>query len=52
MSNTVFYIVVAIIIIHFVIGVVFLVRKLGGPVSEEPIDDQNGSTETSDVTVD
>lgn len=35
MSNTVFYIVVSIVIIHFGIGVVFLVRKLSEPLPEE-----------------
>ena len=34
-SNTTFYIIATIIIAHFVIGFVFLVRKLSGPVKEE-----------------
>ena len=38
-GNTVFYIVATIIIAHFVIGFVFLVRKLSGPVSEERVEE-------------
>ncbi|MCB0547846.1 MAG: hypothetical protein KDD19_09670 [Phaeodactylibacter sp.] len=34
-GNTVFYIVATIIIIHFVVGFLFLARKLSGPVVEE-----------------
>lgn len=50
MNNTVFYIVVTVIIIHFVIGIVFLVRKLGGPVSEEPLDDATTQADANDIT--
>ena len=34
-GNTVFYIVAAIIMGHFLVGFIFLVRKLSGPVPEE-----------------
>lgn len=34
-GNTVFYIVATIIIAHFVVGFIFLVRKLSGPVPDE-----------------
>jgi cell division protein FtsN len=43
MNNTVFYIVVAVVIIHFVIGVVFLVRKLSGPLPEEDNTEEDNS---------
>lgn len=43
MSNTVFYIVVAMVIIHFVIGVVFLVRKLSGPLPDETHSEETNS---------
>lgn len=36
MNDTVFYIVVFVIIAHFVVGFIFLARKLSGPVREEP----------------
>jgi len=36
MNDTVFYIVVFLVIAHFVVGFVFLVRKLSGPVKEDP----------------
>lgn len=38
MNNTVFYIVAFLVIAHFVVGFVFLVRKLSGPVGEEGLD--------------
>jgi hypothetical protein len=41
MNDTVFYIVVFVIIAHFVVGFIFLARKLGGPVREEPWDDES-----------
>lgn len=37
-GNTVFYIVATIIIAHFVVGFLFLVRKLSGPVPEERVE--------------
>lgn len=36
MNDTVFYIVVFLVIAHFVAGFIFLVRKLSGPVKEDP----------------
>lgn len=42
-SNTTFYIIATIIIAHFVIGFIFLVRKLSGPVKEE--NEERDSTE-------
>ncbi len=39
MSDTLFYIVVFVIIAHFVAGFGFLVYKLGGPVKKEPEED-------------
>lgn len=39
MSNTVFYIVAFLVIAHFVAGFIFLVRKLSGPVREEPLEE-------------
>ena len=39
MNNTVFYIVVFVVIAHFVAGFVFLVRKLSGPVEEEKLEE-------------
>ena len=35
MNDTVFYIVVFLVIAHFVAGFIFLVRKLSGPVKDE-----------------
>ncbi|MCC6725480.1 MAG: hypothetical protein IT258_13310 [Saprospiraceae bacterium] len=35
MSTNTIYIVVAISLLHFVAGIVFLVRKLSGPVKED-----------------
>jgi hypothetical protein len=40
MNDTVFYIVVFVIIAHFVVGFIFLARKLSGPVREEPWEDE------------
>ena len=40
-DNTTFYIIATIIIAHFVIGFIFLVRKLSGPVKEEGEEIQN-----------
>ncbi|MCB0568262.1 MAG: hypothetical protein KDC66_00785 [Phaeodactylibacter sp.] len=34
-GNTLFYIIATIIIAHFVVGFIFLIRKLSGPVKEE-----------------
>jgi hypothetical protein len=45
MNNTVFYIVIFVVIAHFIAGFVFLVRKLSGPVSEEPLEDQPADAE-------
>lgn len=39
MSDTVFYIVVFVIIAHFVAGFGFLVYKLGGPVGKDREED-------------
>ena len=38
MSDTLFYIVVFVIIAHFVAGIGFLVYKLGGPAGKDPAD--------------
>lgn len=35
MSNTVVYIIVTISLLHFVAGIVFLMRKLSGPPSKD-----------------
>lgn len=35
MNDTVFYIVVFLVIAHFLAGFIFLVRKLSGPVKED-----------------
>ncbi|MBR9920469.1 MAG: hypothetical protein GYB31_06490 [Bacteroidetes bacterium] len=40
MSDTVFYIAVFVVLAHFVVGFVFLVRKLSGPVVEQA-DEEN-----------
>ncbi len=40
MNDTVFYIVVFVIIAHFIVGFVFLAKKLSGPVREEPWDEE------------
>lgn len=47
MNNTVFYIVIFVVIAHFVAGFVFLVRKLSGPVAEEPVEGQSEDVEES-----
>lgn len=47
MSNTVFYIVVFVIIAHFLVGFIFLVRKLSGPVAKEPVEDPSVEVEES-----
>ena len=39
MNDTVFYIVAFVIIAHFIVGFIFLARKLSGPVAEEPLDE-------------
>jgi NADH:ubiquinone oxidoreductase subunit 3 (subunit A) len=49
MSDTVFYIVVFVVVAHFVAGFVFLVKKLSGPVSEEPWDETPYGSEEEEV---
>lgn len=41
MSDTVFYIAAAVVIAHFVVGFIFLVRKLSGPLPDDNQEENN-----------
>jgi hypothetical protein len=49
MNDTVFYIVVFVIIAHFIVGFIFLARKLSGPVREEPWEDEPEEREENET---
>jgi hypothetical protein len=40
-SNTLLYIVLAIVILHFIIGIGYLVYKLAGPVKKKEEENEN-----------
>ncbi len=46
-DNTLLYIVLAIVILHFIIGIGFLVYKLAGPVKKSDDNKENKNNELS-----